>query len=189
MICSKMFSIKSKIFNDLSSRQKSEFCKHIQLFTSKYLNLSAQEITDNLIDEETYYLEVGQSRIKWIEDYINDDKFVSEISKYVSEMKYKNEQKVKMAPFIEKQKEYAKIQRKKSQEYKMSKDEPTNKQLYYFKELCKKYNINENIIEVQCASMLDIKNAISELLEEKPQEVKEQFLTQLAESIEEKKYN
>jgi hypothetical protein len=184
-----MFSLKSKIFNYLTTHQKSEFCKHIQLFTKKRFNLSAQEITDNLIDEENYYLEVGQSRIKWIEDYINDDKFITDTCKFVSESKYKFEQKVKMAPLIEKQKEYAKVQRKKNQEYKMSKDQPTSKQLYYFKQLCKKNTINDNIINIEFASKLDIKNAINELLQEKSKESKEQMLIQLSDLIEENRFS
>ncbi|MEI7473942.1 MAG: hypothetical protein WCK67_04115 [bacterium] len=178
-----MFSVKSKIFNYLTSHQKSEFCKHIQIFTKKNYTLSTEEILDNLIEEESYYLEINCSRMPWIEAFINEENFLADSKKYIYENKYKFTQKEKLAPLIQKQKDYAKIQRKKVQEFKMSKDKATNRQIYYFKQLCKKYNINEQILDEEKASKLDYKNAINMLLEDREQEEKMKILNKLAESL------
>jgi len=69
---------------------------------------------------------------------------------------------------IQAQKEFDKKKRKFLQEVKMSKDDPTSKQLYYYKNLCKRYNIekkteNEN---GETLSKLDVRNLIDEILNE-----------------------
>ena len=46
----------------------------------------------------------------------------------------------------------------------MSKDAPTKKQLYYYDCLCKKYSIDKK--ETDNLSKLDLKNMISEILDE-----------------------
>ena len=52
--------------------------------------------------------------------------------------------------------------RKQAQEFKMSKDAPTKKQLYYYEKICKKYNIAQK--ETENLSRLDLRNMIDEIL-------------------------
>ena len=66
--------------------------------------------------------------------------------------------------FIEKQKEFEKKKRKFLQEVKMSKEEPTKKQLYYYDKLCKRYNIEKK--NVEDLSKLEIRDEIERILNE-----------------------
>ena len=75
--------------------------------------------------------------------------------------------------FLEKQKAIAKEQRKKANEFKMSKEKPTKKQIYYYEQLCKKYNIEKQ--NTENASRLDMKNRISEILENEQHTKKNRF--------------
>ena len=63
-----------------------------------------------------------------------------------------------------KQKEFERKKRKFLQEVKMSKDEPTKKQLYYYDKLCKRYNIEKK--DIENLSKLDLKNEIERILNE-----------------------
>ena len=61
-------------------------------------------------------------------------------------------------------KQFEKEKRNFLKQVKMSKESPTKKQLYYYDCLCKKYNINKK--ETSDLSKLDLKNMISEILDE-----------------------
>ena len=61
------------------------------------------------------------------------------------------------------QKEFEKKKRKFLQEVKMSKEEPTKKQLYYYDKLCKRYNLEKKTGEL---SKLDLKNEIERIINE-----------------------
>ena len=65
---------------------------------------------------------------------------------------------------IEKQKEFEKQKRRFLQEVKMSKDKPTQKQVYYYGKLCKKYSIEQK--DVEGLSKLDLKNEIERIINE-----------------------
>ena len=79
-------------------------------------------------------------------------------------MLFNIEQKERQKPYLEQQKQYMKEQKKKAQEIKMSKEAPTKKQLYYYEKLCKFHKITPKNTENM--SKLDLKNLISEIIEE-----------------------
>ncbi|DAB15555.1 TPA: hypothetical protein CPT97_07295, partial [Candidatus Gastranaerophilales bacterium HUM_17] len=60
--------------------------------------------------------------------------------------------------------EFERKKRKFLQEVKMSKEEPTKKQLYYYDRLCKKYSIEKK--DVKELSKLDLRNEIERILDE-----------------------
>lgn len=161
-----MFNIKSQVFNYLSKHQKSEICRHIQIFTRKYNELTTEDILDKFIEDETYYLEINQSRMEWISDYIEDETFISDAQRYIKHNKYKLEQEEKLKPLKEKQKLYLKEQRKKAQEYKMSKEPATAKQISFYKKLCKKYNLKELDFIEETPSKLTLRDEITKILNE-----------------------
>lgn len=181
-----MYSIKPLIFNYLTSIQKSDICHYLSLFSKKYQNLSAEEIMENYIEDEKYYLKLDVSRHEWIEDYIDDESFRKEALIYIKECKKKLDIKELQKPFVDKQKEFQKEQRKKAQEYKMSKEPATKPQIRYYKALCRQNAIDEKIMDIEKASKLDLKNAIDTLLKESERIEKEIILTRLQEIIKSK---
>ena len=70
-----------------------------------------------------------------------------------------------MAPIIEKQKQIQKEQRKKANDYKMSKLKPTKKQLFYYEKVAKAHNVEMK--DTKDASRLDLRNWIMEIIEPK----------------------
>ena len=64
---------------------------------------------------------------------------------------------------MDKQKEMLKIQRKKAQEYKMSKLKPTKKQLFYYDKITKAHGVQKK--DTTNATRLDLKNWIIEIIE------------------------
>ena len=93
-------------------------------------------------------------------DYLRDEM----IAIFKKNGKKYYEYKESQRPFIEKQKEFEKKKRKFLQEVKMSKEEPTKKQLYYYDKLCKRYNIEKK--DVETLSKLDIRDEIERILNE-----------------------
>ena len=83
---------------------------------------------------------------------------------YIKECKKYYEYKETQRPFVEKQKEFEKKKRKFLQEVKMSKEEPTKKQLYYYDRLCKRYDLEKK--DIKFLSKLDLKNEIESILNE-----------------------
>ena len=64
---------------------------------------------------------------------------------------------------MQKQKELAKIARKKAQDYKMSKLKPTKKQLLYYDKITTWHNTEKK--DTTNASRLDLRNWIMEIIE------------------------
>ena len=93
-----------------------------------------------------------------------------ELKILINENKKQLEIKEKQKPFLEKQKQIAKEQRKKASEFKMSKQPPTKKQLYYYEKLCKKYNLDMD--DTSSLSKLDLKNKISEIIDNEQETAK-----------------
>lgn len=159
-----MYEVKSKIFLELTKTQKSALCNFLRALTKKFPNLSAHEILQKFLDDEKYYLEINSSRFEFLKDLFDDEKFISEAELYINECKKYYDYKRTQEPIIKAQKEFEKKKRKFLQEVKMSKEIPTKKQLYYYKNLCKRYNIIER--EISELSKLDLKNLIEEILNE-----------------------
>ena len=158
-----MESIKSKVFNYLTSSQKSELCHYVSKFVKKHFGKTIDEIFSLYIEEEEYYLKLDSSRHPWIADYINDADFHKDLNLYIKENQFKCSLNEKQKPIIEKQKLYEKQQRKITKDRKMSKEPPTKRQIYYYRALCKKHDLTETIA-IENASKLELKNAIDFLL-------------------------
>lgn len=182
-----MYASKTNIFNYLTKSQKSDFCTHVSKFVKRHQDKSEQEILDLIMEEEAYYIEIGNSRHFWIEEHLDNETFIRDVKLYIRENIRKYEYKEAQKPFIEKQKAFQKQQRKQMQEYKMDREEPTKAQISYYKALCRERKISVDIVDVENASKLDLRNAIDELLSEKEIAEKQALLSKLNELIEEKK--
>ncbi len=156
------FFNKKDAFSDLTKTQKAALLSHLKRFTKKHSGFGVQKILDEFLDEENYYLEVGNPHFEWIFEYFEKDSFLNEIKSYISFLLFEIEQKERQKPFLEEQKKRAKQMRKQAQEFKMSKEAPTKKQLYYYEKLCKKYNIEQK--KTGELSRLDLRNIIDEIL-------------------------
>ena len=159
-----MYQIKSRIYLDFDKTQKSGICNYIRALVKQNLNLTCSEILDKFIENEKYYLELNSSRFPFLAEYIDDEKFLKDTESYIFECKKYYDYKESQRPFIEKQKEFEKKKRKFLQEVKMSKEEPTKKQLYYYDKLCKRYNVEKK--EIESLSKLDLRDEIERILNE-----------------------
>lgn len=165
-----MQNIKNSLFSYLTPRQKSQLFGTLKAYFKKH-DLTSSDLTDKFLEDEKYYIDIENPHFEFVKDYLNDDTFYKEIKKFFDYLSYEKSQKEKMEPYIQKQKEYAKIQRKKAQEFKMSKLKPTKKQLYFYDKLTKSHNIEKKSDEIiQNASRLDLRNWIMEIIEDRETE-------------------
>ena len=150
------------LFNQLTKQQKSSLCHSIKSFVKKNINNS--DLFQNFIENELYYIEIGASRLQFLKPLFDNEYFLKELNFYINEsVKYYEYQK-SLEPFKLAQKEFAKTQRKKTQEFKMSKEPPTKRQISFYKALCKKYNIE--LQDLQTLSKLDLRNLIRDIKNE-----------------------
>ncbi len=160
-----MNSVKSRVFNYLTKAQKSDFCHYLASYVKKHFNSPAPEIAAIFLEDEKHYLGIKSSRFPWLEEYLESEDFLKDTDLYISECRKKCEYARKQRPIYEKQKAYAKEQRKKSRERKMAKLPPTKAQLGFYKKLCAKYGL-EISLGTENSSRLDFKVAIEKILEE-----------------------
>lgn len=159
-----MYEVKSKIFLELSKTQKSALCNYLRALVKKLPDLNIDELLSKFIEDEKYYLEINSSRFTFLSDLIDDEKFINDAKLYIKEcIKYYDYKKTQ-EPIIKAQKEFEKKKRKFLQEVKMSKELPTKKQISYYNSLCKRYN--ENKLDIQELSRLDLRNEIDRILSE-----------------------
>lgn len=157
-----MYEIKKQIYLNLSKTQKSALCNFLRALVKKSPELSVNEILDKFIEDEKYYLEINSSRFEFLIDIIDDNQFLADTEKYLKECRKYYDYKKSQEPIIQAQKEFEKKKRKFLQEVKMSKTEPTKKQLYYYERLCKKYNIEKK----ELTSKLEARDEIDRILNE-----------------------
>ena len=157
-----MYEIKKQIYLDMTKNQKAALCNFLRALVKKSPELSSEEILDKFIDDERYYLEINASRFEFIADIIDDNQFLKDTELFIKECRKYYDYKKKQEPIIQAQKEFEKKKRKFLQEVKMSKEEPTKKQLYYYEKLCKKYNING----VKLTSKLQARDEIDKIITE-----------------------
>jgi len=159
-----MYQVKKRIYPEFDKTQKNAICNNLRALVKQNTELNAEKILEKFLDDEKYYLELGTSRFPFLADYIDNDDFVRDTEAYIAEClryyKYKESQK----PIIMAQKEFEKKKRKFLQEVKMSKELPTKKQLYYYKKLCERYNLEEK--DTTTLSKLDMRNEIDWILNE-----------------------
>ena len=157
-----MYEIKKQIYLDFTKNQKSAMCNYLRALVKKSPDLNAEDIWENFVSDEKYYLELNCSRFEFLADILEDEKFKSDTMKYLFECKKYYEYKEKQRPIIEANKEFEKKKRKFLQEVKMSKQPPTKKQLYYYDKLCKKYNLEKQ----ELSSKLEARDIIDKIITE-----------------------
>ena len=159
-----MYQIKKIIDNDFDKTQTSALCNYIRAIVKQNLDLNTKELLQKFIENEKYYLELNASRFQFIEDFINNESFLTDTELYIKECVKYYKHKESQRPIIEAQKEFEKNKRKFLQEVKMSKEPATQKQLYYYKRLCKRYGIEMQ--DTESLSKLDLRNEIDRILNE-----------------------
>lgn len=159
-----MYAIKKEIYLDLTKNQKSALCNYLRALVKKSQELSVYELWEIFVEDEKYYLELNCSRFEFVAELLDSDNFRKDTLKYLKECKKYYDYKEKQRPIIEANKEFERKKRKFLQEVKMSKEEPTKKQLYYYDRLCKKYSIDKK--DVKELSKLDLRNEIESILNE-----------------------
>ncbi len=178
-----IYSAKNKVFNYLTKVQKSNLCSYIASFVKKHYQKEVSQIIELFIENEKYYLEINSSRFPWLGEFICGEEFLKDLELYIDENRKACFLKEKQKPVYEKQKAFAKEQRKKNSEFKLSKQPPTKAQISYYKALCKKNNIEFSLNE-KTSSRLDFKNAISTILEKSKTSDKLEILSQLENVLE-----
>lgn len=159
-----MYQIKNRIYPAFDKTQKSGVCNFLRALVKQNLGMPLKELMDKFLDDEKYYIAQGASRFPFLAEVIDDRDFLRDTEEYIKECIKYYEYKEKQRPIIEANKEFEKKKRKFLQEVKMSKEEPTKKQLYYYDRLCKKYSIEKkNADEL---SKLDLRNEIERILNE-----------------------
>lgn len=160
-----MFKTNFFILDSLSKIQKSSLVSFVKIFVKENHSLSAEDIYFKFLDEMEYDFAINNPKFPWIEEFLESEKFEKDVKNIIKntlqQMVYKEAQK----PYIEKQKAYAKIARKKATEWRQSHEKPTRKQISYYNALCEKNKVAK--IDLSEKSKLDLKNMISELLNEK----------------------
>ena len=146
----------------MTKNQKSALCGFLRALVKKSPELSVQEILDKFLEDERYYLEINASRFEFLADVIDDDQFLNDTELFLKECRKYYDYKKKQEPIIQAQKEFEKKKRKFLQEVKMSKEQPTKKQLYYYEKLCKRYGIEKK----ELASKLEARDEIDKILSE-----------------------
>lgn len=166
-----MYNLKKTLFLDLTPRQKSALFSYLQALVQKNIkknhainkNIDKYEILDKFLEEEKYYHKINQTHFHFVIENLENENFINEILKFIDGVFYHLNFQEKQKPYIDKQKEFAKQQRKRAQEFKMSKSTPTEKQLKYYKKLTKAHNLEPK--NTENASRLDLKNWITEILD------------------------
>ncbi len=153
---------KNSLFLYLTLRQRSQLSGTLKSYFKKFSNLEIDELSEKFLEDEKYYIKIANPHFEFLENYFDDDKFLTDLKRFFNFCLYEKKQKEKFKPYLEKQKEYQKQQRKKAQEFKMSKLKPTKKQLLYYDKITKENNIKKH--DVNTASRLDLRNWIMEIV-------------------------
>lgn len=153
----------------MSKTQKSALCNFLRALVKKSQNKSAEQQFDDFTDDERYYLEINNPHFEFLKDYLDDEDFRKEALLYIKECKKYYEYKKLQEPLIKAQKEFEKKKREFLREVKMSHEEPTKKQLYYYERLCKKHNLEKK----ELVSKLEARDKIDEIIKEHEKDYKE----------------
>ena len=161
-----MYNIKNQIFLNLTKTQKSMLCSFLRALVKKSPNLDVTQILDKFIEDEKYYLEINNPHFEFLEYYLDEDNFYREATMFVKECRKYYDYKKSQEPLIQAQKEFEKKKRDFLREVKMSKEQPTKRQLYYYDRLCKKYNIEKK----ELSSKLEARDEIDKIIKEHEKE-------------------
>ena len=130
----------------------------------KFVQYNIEELCNKFLEDEKYYLDINNPHFEFVGEFLDNDEFYNDLKKFFKYCEYEKTQKEKLKPYIEQQKEIAKLARKKVQDYKMSKLKPTKKQLYYYDKITKAHHVEKK--DVENASRLDLRNWITEIIDE-----------------------
>lgn len=157
-----MYQVKNQIYQDMTKNQKSALCNFLRALVKKCPELSIEDIFDKFTEDEKYYFEIDNPHFEFLENYLDNEQFIEDTMLYLKECRKYYDYKKKQEPIIQAQKEYEKKKRAFLREVKMSKEQPTKKQLYYYDRLCKKYNIEKK----ELTSKLEARDEIDRILKE-----------------------
>lgn len=157
-----MYQIKAQIYQDMTKTQKSALCNFLRALVKKSPEMSVDDILNKFLDDERYYFEINNPHFEFLESYLDSNKFLEETALYLKECRKYYDYKKTQEPIIQAQKEFEKKKREFLREVKMSKEQPTKKQLYYYEKLCKRYNIEQK----ELTSKLEARNEIDRILKE-----------------------
>ena len=146
----------------MSKTQKSALCNFLRALVKKSPQLSVDDVLDKFLEDERYYFDIKNPHFEFLQDYLDNNKFLEDTYLYIKECRKYYDYKKKQEPIILAQKEYEKKKRAFLKEVKMSKEAPTKKQLYYYERLCKKYNIEKK----ELSSKLEARDEIDRILNE-----------------------
>ena len=146
----------------MTKTQKSALCNFLSALVKKSPEMSVDAIFNKFIEDEQYYFEINNPHFEFLQEYLDDENFAKDTMLYLKECRKYYDYKKKQEPIIQAQKEFEKKKRAFLREVKMSKDEPTKKQLYYYERLCKKYNIEKK----ELSSKLEARDEIDRILTE-----------------------
>ncbi len=166
-----MYQIKNRIYPAFDKTQKSGVCNYLRALVKQNPDLTCEEIFDKFLEDEKYYQELNASRFPFLSEFLDDSVFLKDTKAYIYECKKYYDYKEKQRPIIEAHKEFEKKKRKFLQEVKMSKEEPTKKQLYYYERLCKRYSIEKK--DTEGLSKLDLRDEIERILNEHSDDYKD----------------
>ncbi len=158
-----MYEVKKQIYLDFTKNQKAALCNFLRALVKKTPDKSPQEILENFIEDEKYYLELNVSKFEFLSEILYEDWFQNDTLRYLKECRKYYDYKKSQEPYIQAQKAYDKKKREFLREVKMKHEKPTKKQIYYYGKLCEKYHLEkENVDEM---SKFDIKEKISSIIE------------------------
>ncbi len=158
-----MQNIKNSVFLYLTPRQKSQLLGTLKSYFKKFSDLSENDLVSKFLEDEKYYIEIKNPHFEFVEQYLDDNMFFSDIVKFFKYCAWEKRELELLEPYKQKEKEYAKLQRKKVSDYKMSKLKPTKKQIMYYDKLTKAHGVEKK--DIENASRLDLKNWIMEIIE------------------------
>ena len=147
-----MQNAKNSLFLYLTPRQKSQLLGTLKSYSKKF-DLNSEDLAYKFLEDEKYYLDINNPHFEFVKDYLEDDNFFKDLKKFFDYCAWEKRQKELMEPYLDKQKELAKIARKKAQEFKMSKLKPTKKQLMYYEKIAKAHGVEHK--DTENASRLD----------------------------------
>ena len=82
-----MYEIKKQIYLNFTRNQKSALCNFLRALVKKSPELKVGEILGKFIEDERYYLEINASRFEFLAEVIDDDVFLSDTVKFLTECK------------------------------------------------------------------------------------------------------
>jgi hypothetical protein len=157
-----MYQLKAQIYQTMTKTQKSALCNFLRALVKKSPEMSVDDILDKFVEDERYYFEINNPHFEFLESYLDSNKFLEETVLYLKECRKYYDYKKSQEPIIKAKKEFEKKKRQFLQEVKMSKEQPTKKQLYYYEKLCKRYNIEKK----ELSSKLEAMDEIDKILKE-----------------------